>query len=203
MRRLQELLLKMSEAKLHEEERYRLFAELRVVARNNRDEFMTTVRALPFANNNMLFEVYVALAGEPEYWEDFFLEELERLLTAAQSAADPVAVLTHLEAFAYLSANEEGALQRRLRQRFQKEIDAANVAIRRRAIWAIGDFLYASNYDVINKLKQLLAEDRDWRIRYYAYTALECINKVPTEYRQSFLDKARAILLNPFKGLLK
>jgi len=48
-----------------------------------------------------------------------------------------------------------------------------------------------------------LAEDPDWRIRYYAYTALECINKVPTEYHQSVLDKARAIFMNPFKGLLK
>lgn len=203
MRRLQELLVKISEGKLHEDERRRLFAELRVVARKNRAEFITAVRALPFANNNMLFTVYVALTEEPEYWEDFFLEEVERLLNAAGSATDPVAVLTHLEAFAYLASKEEGALQRRLRLRFQKELDASNVAIRRRAIWAIGDFLYASNYDVINKLKQLLAEDRDWRIRYYAYTALECINKVPTEYRQSFLDKARAILLNPFKGLLK
>jgi len=203
MSRLQELLLKISDHQLSQEGRYRLFAELRAVAKNNRPDFITTVCALPFENSNTLFEVYIALAGEPELWEDFFLEELERLFTAAQSAVDPVAVLTHLEAFAYLSAKEEGSLQRRLRLRFQKEFDAANFAIRRRAIWAIGDFLYASNYDVINKLKQTLAEDPDWRIRYYAYTALDCINKVPTEYRQSLLDKARAIFMNPFKGLLK
>lgn len=203
MSRLHELLLKMSDHQISEEGRFRLFAELRVVAKNNRPEFMNTVRALPFENNNTLFEVYIALAGEPELWEDFFWEELERLLNAARSAADPVAVLTHLEAFAYLAAKDEGSLQRRLRLRFQKELDAANVAIRRRAIWAIGDFLYISNYDVISKLKQTLAEDPDWRIRYYAYTALECINKLPTEYHQSVLDKARAIFMNPFKGLLK
>jgi len=160
MRRLQELLLKISEHQLHEEERYRLFAELRIVALNNRAEFMTAVRALPFENSNTLFAVYMALAGEPELWEDFFLEEVERLFNAAQSTADPVAVLTHLEAFAYLSAKEEGALQRRLRLRFQKEFDASNVAIRRRAIWAIGDFLYASNYDVISKLKPVFDSHR-------------------------------------------
>lgn len=203
MSRLQELLLKISAHQLTEEERHRLFAEMRAIAKNNRTDFINTVRALPFENSNTLFEIYIALAGEPELWEDFFLEELERLFTTAQSAADPVAVLTHLEAFAYLAAKEEGVLQRRLRLRFQKELDASNVAIRRRAIWAVGDFLYANNYDVISKLKQILAEDRDWRIRYYAYTALDCINKIPPEYHKPFIDKARAIFMNPFKGLLK
>ncbi len=203
MSRLDELLLKISEPRLSEEGRNRLFAELRAVAKNDRATFINVVRALPFENSNTLFEVYMALAGEPGRWEDFFLEELERLFNAAHSAADPVAVLTHLEAFAYLASKQEGSLQRRMRQRFQKELDSPHVAIRHRAIWAIGDFLYASNYDVINKLKQLLAEDRDWRVRYYAHTALKSINKVPPEYRPSFLDKTRAIFMNPFKGLLK
>lgn len=203
MSRLQELLLKISAHQLTEEERHRLFAEMRAIAKNNRTDFINTVRALPFENSNTLFEVYIALAGEPESWEDFLGEELERLFTAAQSAADPVAVLTHLEAFAYLAAKEESSLQRRLRLRLQKELDSPNTAIRRRAIWAIGDFLYANNYDVISKLKQALTEDPDWRIRYYAYNALESINKVPTEYRKPFIDKARAVFMNPFKGLLK
>ena len=161
------------------------------------------MRALPFENSSTLFEVYVALAAEPDNWEDFFLEELERLFDAAKSAADPVAVLTHLEAFAYLAAKEGGALQRRLRQRLQKELDAKNPFIRRRATWAIGDFLYASNYDVIGKLKQALTDDPDWRVRYYANTALEHIDKLPAKYRKPFIDKIRALFMNPFKGLLK
>lgn len=203
MSRLHELLQKISAHNVSEEARYRLFAELRAVAKSRRAEFIQTVRALPFENNNTLFEVYIALAGEPDIWEDFFLEELERLFAAAKSAADPVAVLTHLEAFAYLAAKEEGSLQRRLRSRLQRELDSPDLPIRRRATWAIGDFLYANNYDVISRLKQTLTGDPDWRVRYYAKTALDYLNKVPTEYRQAFFDKVRALLMNPFKGLLK
>jgi len=203
MSRLHELLQKISTHKVREEERYRLFAELRAVAKSRRAEFIQTVRTLPFENNNTLFEVYLALAAEPESWEDFFLEELERLFDAARSAADPVAVLTHLEAFAYLAADEEGALQRRLRLRLQKELDSGNLFIRRRATWTIGDFLYASNYDVISRLRQALTDDPDWRVRYYAHTALEHINKAPAGYRKPLIDNIRAIFMNPFKGLLK
>ncbi|GEM_PF-3871226 len=203
MSRLDELLQKIGDHRVSEEDRNRLFAELRAVAKSRRAEFIQTARALPFENNNTLFEVYIALAGEPDIWEDFFLEELERLFAAAKSAADPVAVLTHLEAFAYLASKEEGSLQRRLRLRLQKELDSPHLPIRRRATWAVGDFLYASNYDVISKLKQKLTGDPDWRVRYYAKTALDYINKVPTEYHQSVIDKARALFMNPFKGLLK
>ncbi len=156
------------------------------------------MRAVPLDADNCLFEVYEALAGEPEAWGAFVLEEMDRVCFAAKTAAEPARVLAPLEALAFFGGDGGGTFRARIGARLGEELESPQLAVRRRAAWLAGDFLDGADPGTVARLRRLLASDPDWRVRYFAEAALRSAGRLPDGYRRPFADRLRAKAANPF-----
>ncbi len=195
-----ELVGALAAADLPGGERERLGAALRGAARADPAGFAGFVRSIPLGQENALFEVYEALAGDPETWGPFVLEELDRIVFEAKSAADPARVVAPLEALAFFARPGRGAVAARIGARLAAHLESPAVSVRRRAARLIGDFLDGADAAAVARLRRLLAGDPDWRVRYFAEAALRSAGGLPAGYRRPVLDRLLAKISNPFEG---
>jgi hypothetical protein len=135
--------------------------------------FIHEVKAIPADDLGWLYDVYEALSYDAEHWENFYVEEIDRLLQLARDSDQPSDVLFPLNAFFQLSLDDEiDQLQERLRKKFYDNVEDENVFIRRKCVVLLGDFVDRKSFKALNKLEGLANSDPDWRVRYLAYEAL-------------------------------
>ncbi len=185
-------------ANLPPDERERRAAILRRAAGAGRSDFIGFVRSIPLEQDNSLFEIYETLAGDPDAWAPFLLEEMDRIFFRAKSAADPARVLAPLEALAFFRHAGGGSLPAQIGARLAEEFESPNVPVRRRAAWLVGEFMDGADGDIVARLRRLLVSDPDWRVRHFADAALTSAGRLPENYRRPVLDRLRAKILNPF-----
>jgi hypothetical protein len=151
--------------------------ELLRYAGENRDAFISEVRALPPEKMPDLSDIYETLSFDPIPWSTFYLEEIDRLLNLARTNQDPGKFLEPLGEF-WLLSQDEDALQLRqdLLGRFSENLDDKNVFIRRKCVVLVGDFVDRKDFKILKKLELLAQSDPDWRVRYLAYQALEDVH---------------------------
>lgn len=188
----------LAAADLPPEERERRAAALRQAAGAGRSDFIAFVRSIPLDEDNSLFEIYETLAGDPDAWGPFILEEMDRIFFRAKSAADPARVLAPLEALAFFGHAGGGSLAARIGARLAEELESPNVAVRRKAAWLAGDFLDDADAGTVAHLCRRLVSDPDWRVRHFADVALTAAGRLPDGYRRPALDRLRAKLLDLF-----
>ena len=151
-----------------------IYAQIRTLAVADPPAFIREVEALPVKGGSSLEEVYEALSYEPTIWHSFYLNEFDRLLALARLSPDPAAVLAPLNAYYLLSLDDEDSqLQQALAKKFYDHLDDENALIRRKCVILLGDFIGRKDFKALNKLEQMAGSDGDWRVRYYAWEALE------------------------------
>ena len=170
---LTEWLQKLEEGVDLDEEEF-IYGQIRALAAADPPAFIREVGELPVTDGISLEEVYEALSYEPTMWHSFYLDEFDRLLALARLGPDPAAVLAPLNAYYLLSLDDEDRqLQQALARKFYDNLDDENALIRRKCVILLGDFTGRKDFEALNKLEQLAGSDGDWRVRYYAWEALE------------------------------
>src|SRR5687768_6981272 len=92
--------------------------------------------------------VLEALSKDTDNWGNFFVDQLEIILNTANSSKKPSDKLTYLLEYSYIAKDHRPFVQR-IVDRLYKEIDSANMAIRKAAIWTLPVFL--NNHSIRNK----------------------------------------------------
>ena len=72
-----------------------------------------------------------------------------------------------------LEADNEFQLQQMLVQKFTDYLDDENVYIRRKCVVLMGDFTGRKDFKTLNLLEQVAASDKDWKVRYFAWQAIQ------------------------------
>ena len=150
-----------------------IFAEIRAEAKKAPGQFIEEVRTYPLDEGSPLLAVYEALSYAAEDWEEFFLEEIERIVKAARLSPNPEATLSPLDEFFLLSSEEDDRFNRRMRDAFSRYLGDRNPAIRKKSVILLADFLDDSHRVELSKLEMLAREDADWRVRLQAYLAVK------------------------------
>jgi len=151
--------------------------QILIYANENRDAFVEEVHRLPPDQFDNLNDIYEVLADDPSPWADFFLNEIDRLLTLARKSSDPGPIIQPLDAFWLISLNEDAVeLRQDLLHSFYSNLDDENAIIRRRCVVLTGDLVDKNDFKELDKLEEMVKKDPDWRVRYLAHQALEEIH---------------------------
>ena len=184
---LSEYLEQIDESTSWDEEEF-LQTKILELANADPKAFIREVRAIPADDLVWLSDVYEALSYDVEHWENFFVEEVDRLLQLARDSDQPSDVLFPLNAYFQLSLDDEiDQLQERLRKKFYDNVEDENVFIRRKCVVLLGDFIGRKSFKALNKLERLANSDPDWRVRYLAYEAL--VEAVPERKKRVKLPR--------------
>ena len=151
--------------------------QILLYANENRDAFVEEVHGLPPDQFDKLNDIYEVLADDPNPWADFFLNEIDRLVTLARESSDPGPIIQPLDAFWLISLNEDAVeLRQDLLHSFYSNLDDENAIIRRRCVVLTGHLVGKNVFKELDKLEEMVKKDPDWRVRYLAHRALEEIH---------------------------
>ena len=158
--------------------------------------FLPTV---PLDGSCALFEVYEALSELDARPAEFFVGELERLISAASATPSNRAIYSQLEAFAFLARDPGGDLEAQLARTLLESLDSKVPQVRRCAAHLGGDFIGPDASELQLKLRELVGTDPDWRVRVIAHSSLKDLaNDYPDSLSPppiGLLDSLRARLL--------
>jgi hypothetical protein len=146
------------------------------------------------ANNLPVF--YEALAADLSHWDDFFIQEAQRLFALARTARAPQKILTYLDEFCFIKATEFKHRDK-LVALLSKELESETLAFRYYAASLLPDFITLTDFKTIDKLRHLL-HDSDWRVRYRVYGDLKDLGLLAEQDALSWIDKLRAQIGSPF-----
>lgn len=146
------------------------------------------------ANNLAIF--YEAMATDLSNWADFFIQEAHRLFVLARMTPAPQKILTHLDAFCFIEA-DDFKNRSELIAILSKELTSENLAFRYYASSLLPDFIKPTDFGAIDKLRQLL-HDPNWRVRYRVYQDLKDLKLLTEQDTLSLVDKVRARLWSPY-----
>jgi HEAT repeat protein len=172
---LDDYLRQIEEAENVDEEE-NVYGQIHAYAQSNREEFVRQVRGISLDRFSDLDEIYEALSFDPADWQDFFLEELERLLSLARSQPNSEAILAPLDAFFLLSFEQDKGLMQAILRELAENVSDENVFIRRKCVELLGDFVDRKDFKELRQLEHLAQKDPDWQVRYLAYQALEDVD---------------------------
>jgi hypothetical protein len=130
------------------------------------------VRSVSFAPECALFEVYEGIASCDPLPEQFFLDELDRLLDQARLTPNNPTIYTQLEALALLDRHPPESLQHAICAKLRETLGNPVPQLRRFAAHLLGDFLQSEQTETKVELRRLVREDPDWRVRYMAHATL-------------------------------
>ena len=140
--------------------------------------------------------IYEALGNDLDNWNEFFLEELKRIIETAKKADNPNTILSYLDEFIFIEPGQF-KYRKELISILKKELSNRHPTFRYYAITVIADFIEDGDFLTIKLLEKHLI-DTDWRIRYWTYVVLKEIKK-SNNYKLSFIDKIRSKIFDPFK----
>lgn len=178
---------------LSEKEEEAAYAEISECAERATDKFITFLKSCDIDDYGILID---ALSSDTKKWSSLFFEEIKRIFTDADTSNNPAGTIMFLDEFVFLEP--EDFLYRKELISFLKQYLTHNSAVFR--YWAlslIADFIEISDDLSINLIENKL-NDRDWRIRYWAYTYLTEI-RGEGRYKLSFTDRIKSKLRTPYK----
>lgn len=162
-------------------EEKRVFQEIRTTAKADKETFIRFVRDLPVADAKRdpdrmnllnLSALYEVLAPDIQYWESFYLEEIDRLTVEAERSASPGKVLEPLESYVFIVEYCSDSQQNIFIQRFGRYLSSNIPQIRFMHIGFIGDFLADKNSREFGKIEEISLTDTDWRVRYICHDVI-------------------------------
>ena len=137
--------------------------------------------------------IYEALSKNPLKWSNFFREEYERAFESAEQSEKAFSILDSLEEISFVDKTKLESRDELIKL-LENNLSNNKESIRYKAIWYLGDWIGDDNKDkysnVIHKIISKL-EDDNWKIRNCAKNVLEEMNKLPKDYKVSFLDKLK------------
>jgi hypothetical protein len=136
--------------------------------------FLSTV---PLDSSCALFEVYEALSELDTPPPDFFVGELERLISAASNTPRNRTIYTQLEAFSLLARDPRGDLESKLARTLLEALDSKIPQVRRFAAHLGGDFIGPDSSELQLRLRELVELDPDWRVRVISHASLRDLAK--------------------------
>ncbi len=189
---LRERLDRANHAIVSEEEEREIFAEVREQAKRH-PGFRAWLRGLPrekFGTRGMAVE---ALVADMDTHGALLLEEFDAALALVEEVADPRDVLYPL-----YDLTEAGGSRCRqpIRDRLSRLLGSAAPEARCWAADMLQEFIEPSDTELVLRLRTLLEQDADWRVRDQARRTLEALELLPTGYRQRLLDRLRARFLS-------
>jgi len=182
------------------EEEDQLREQLAAESANNPENLRLAVLDITLPEEDYLLgEVYEALAEhDPVRWQDFFAEDIDRIINLARSRDDKGQVLAALDQFIVISFQPEESLRKRIRDALYPKLNWRDDLIRRKCVQTICDFVDDNSKMELSKLEWLLNHDSDWRIRYHAQETL--VETDPARYGElklSLADRIRSRFLDP------
>lgn len=168
--------LQQIEESITVDEEEAIYAIIRDYAQSNREDFVRQVREIPLERFADLEEVYEALSDDPADWQEFFLQEMDRILSLARSQSDSATVLAPLDSFFLLSFGQDTDLHQAILHKLADNMSDENVLIRRKCVELLGDFVDRKDFKELRQLEHLVQRDLDWRVRYLAYRNLEDVD---------------------------
>ncbi|MCC6727291.1 MAG: HEAT repeat domain-containing protein [Saprospiraceae bacterium] len=145
--------------------------------------------------------IYEALSKHPEKWGNFFLEEYERAFRAAEKADNPAPILECLDEIGFAEIDQFPQVEEVIKF-LTPYLNHQHFAIRFQALSHIADWIgegdATKHLHLLNKMRTMLTDDPNWRVRYIARLTLSSINKLPADYKIRLWDKLLDKFLNPF-----
>ena len=178
---------------LSEKEEEAAYAEISEYAERETDKFITFLKSCDIDDYGILID---ALSADTKKWSTLFFEEIKRIFIEADKANNPTRTIMFLDEFVFLEP-EEFLYRKELISFLKQYLRHHDPVFRYWAISLIADIVETSDILSLNLLEKSL-EDKDWRIRYWAYTYLTEI-KGAGRYKLSFIDKIKSKLLAPYK----
>ncbi len=186
-----------------EEEQLRIIEEVRQYSEvQTVEDFKAEFRAL-FEQKNLsgIGVIYEAISKNTHKWSDLYLEEFERGFQAASQSPSPFEVLESLEELCY-PEKENVKTQDEIIQLLGSYLNHEKPALRFKAIWYLGDWITENikekHSNLIQKIKQMLKSDSNWRVRYVASLILIDWKEFPKNHKSSLIHKLKIRFLNPF-----
>lgn len=189
---LRERLDRANHAIISEEEEREIFAEAREQARCH-PGFRAWLRGLPWIKDGTRAMVLEALVADMDAHGALLLEEFDAALALVDQVADPRDVLYP---FYELTEAAGSSCRRPILDRLGRLLGSAAPEVRRWAADMVEEFIEPSDNELLLRLRTLLEQDADWRVRDEARRTLEALELLPTGYRQRLLDRLRARFLS-------
>lgn len=135
--------------------------------------------------------VLEALSKDLDQWGDFYSEQLDRVLTAAESVADPTGMLNLLAEYCYVEADHRPFIQR-IVDRLVDGLGSRNWAVRAACVsmltYYVDNPVVKDKEQTISMMRRRLM-DIDLRVRYLAHQALHYEGLLPAGFKLSLKDR--------------
>ena len=171
-------------------------AEWRDAARGDLPGLEMWIQRVSF-DDCFLFEIYEALAASDVAPIAFLVREFDRLISCAERTPRNPEIYAQLLAFSYLDGAPDA--KSHILAALSARLDSPLPQIRRMAAILLAHFLDGTNPGIVRKLRESVAGDSDWRVRYMAFRTLHDIQlddpRVEPPPRLSVLDRVRVMAL--------
>jgi hypothetical protein len=137
-----------------------------------------------------------ALSKDTDTWGQFYVDILHKIVEEAQNYSDPSGILFNLLEFTYIE-NDHRPFVQKIVDRIYKETDSENLSIKLAAVSTLPPYLKNTSIKnrslILESLQQKL-HDKNWKVRYVSFKALEYENLLPAGSKLSIADKIRTVI---------
>jgi hypothetical protein len=175
---------------LDEQEQNKLFDDFVEIAKSNKENLMPLIKNISPERGDLLNCIYDNLMSQIDDWQDFFIDELKRLFSAAEYSQNYKEIFVGLDGFTYINVEEDSKFFEEIRNELLFRTFSSNMSIKRNAVWMLKFFLFKNNLNCISKLQEL-TEDIDWKTRCLANLALNELNGRYEYANMDLSDKIR------------
>jgi len=179
--------------------------QIRQLARDDWPSFLEAFYRLPVESDDPyeispIAYVYEALSDEASKWGDFFLDELDRLVSLVHDGSNPTAVLALIDEFYLLGFDEDDPIYGRFRKKLVEYLQDLSAPIRGKCAALLDGFMDETDTVELALLEEILLTDADWRVRYHAAkTITEVSPQWGNRVKLPLTARLKAMLFDPNK----
>ena len=179
-----------------ETKRAPILAEMLQYANENPSKFKSEILALLKSEDNLIIcHVVEALSKDSENWDTFLIEMVDYIYDEANKAENPQPILENLSYFSFIELEKKLYVQK-IADRIYKELNNEKIKIQLASIWVLPFFIeneiIKNKSTMLNSLQDKLY-DKNWQVRYVAYTSLGYAKMIPAGFKYSLLDRIRGL----------
>jgi len=180
-----------------DDQKKELLADILTFANSNPQSFKQDLDKVLFDKNiTPLPVVLEALSKDADTWGQFYIDTLDKIFEQAKQTEKPNDILTNLMEFAYIEKTNRPFVQR-IVDRLHKETDSGNLSTKLAAISTLPPFLtnpsVRNRSQITDSLQQKL-HDKNWKVRYVAFTSLGYEDILPAGHKLSLADQLRKLV---------
>ena len=165
-----------------------IYQEIRELGKRDPAALRAHIGTVPITDPSPEIPLYPyldALASEGEQWHSLYVEQMDRILEAAEAAEDPFWIFSIFGAYVKLPLTKNSKLVRKIRVRFINALHSPRATIRATTINLLSDFLF-DDVETIWAMQKILQEDTDWRVQAQCYDVLQEEGHLPDGYKRPF-----------------